>query len=292
MDHSSAIPETTPNEPHRGKLALSPSRAADYRQCPLKYRLRSIDRITEPPTVAMVKGTLVHAVLEEMHGKERAERTFPGAVGRLRYQWGRMCQRDNEIGKIVPEDSLYDFLSDCRELLRSYFYMENPQGFDATACEKYVSTVLPNGVPVRGFIDRVDVAPTGEIRVVDYKTGKKPQPRYSHDAYFQMRFYALVWWHLTGTIPDLLRLMYLKTRSTLDLQPTRAELEYLELDIRQLWSAIEADGREGTFHPKRSALCKWCYFKNLCPEYGGQPPAYPGWPGTTEGSLLGEPGPQ
>ena len=33
---------------------------------------------------------------------------------------------------------------------------------------------LPNGVPVRGFIDRVDIAPTGEVRVVDYKTGKAP----------------------------------------------------------------------------------------------------------------------
>ena len=89
-----------------------------------------------------------------------------------------------------------------------------------------MDAVLPNGVPVRGFIDRVDVAPTGEVRVVDYKTGKKPLPRYSGQAKFQMRFYALVWWRTQGVIPHQLRLMYLKVVDSLYLGPSREELEF------------------------------------------------------------------
>jgi putative RecB family exonuclease len=54
-------------------LALSPSRASDYNQCPLLYRLRAIDRLPEPKTVAQVKGTLVHAVLEDMHPQFRGK---------------------------------------------------------------------------------------------------------------------------------------------------------------------------------------------------------------------------
>ncbi|MGL5830057.1 MAG: PD-(D/E)XK nuclease family protein, partial [Angustibacter sp.] len=42
--------------------ALSPSRAADFMQCPLRYRLRVIDRIPEPPSAAATRGTLVHWV--------------------------------------------------------------------------------------------------------------------------------------------------------------------------------------------------------------------------------------
>ncbi|HAT1265390.1 TPA: RecB family exonuclease, partial [Corynebacterium striatum] len=159
--------------------------------------------------------------------------------------------------------------------------MENPQGFDAQECEMYVDTVLPNGVPVRGFIDRVDVAPTGEVRVVDYKTGKKPLPRYSHDAQFQMRFYALVYWRILGTIPAQLRLMYLKVLDSMFLAPTREELEYFERDLGDLWAKIEGDGKEGVFRPKTSKLCGWCSFQKLCPEFGGTPPEYPGWPGST-----------
>ena len=141
-----------------------------------------------------------------------------------------------------------------------------------------VDTTLPNGVPVRGFIDRVDVAPTGEIRVVDYKTGKKPIPRFSQQAVFQMRFYALVYWRLFNIIPTQLRLMYLKVMDSMYLAPSQVELEYFERDVGDLWSKITRDGKTGRFLPKESKLCDWCSFQSLCPAKGGTELPYPGWP--------------
>ncbi|WP_080794927.1 RecB family exonuclease [Corynebacterium pacaense] len=262
-------------------LALSPSRAGDYQQCPLLYRLRAIDRLPEPKTVAQVKGTLVHAVLEEMHKLPRAEREYPAMVKRLKPTWEAMCAGDPELGTLVPEEELMGFLVDSRALLRGYFEMENPQGFDATSCEMYVDTILPNGVPVRGFIDRVDTAPGGEVRVVDYKTGRKPKPQWSQQARFQMLFYALVYWRMFDEIPAQLRLMYLKATDSMFLSPSREQLEFFERDLGELWAKIEMDGRAGEFRPKRSKLCGWCSFQKLCPEFGGVPPVYPGWPGST-----------
>ncbi|PAT12287.1 exodeoxyribonuclease V subunit beta [Corynebacterium hadale] len=259
-------------------LALSPSRASDYQRCPLQYRLRTIDKIPEPTTEAQVKGTLVHAVLEEMFGWPREARTFPAAVKRIKPAWEEMCEKDPSCAE--PIDNELALFQAARELLRGYFHMENPLGFDAHEQEMYVNTVLPNGVPVRGFIDRVDIAPTGEVRVVDYKTGKKPLPRYSQDAQFQMRFYALVYWRLFQTIPTQLRLMYLKVMDSMILTPSREELEYFERDLADLWAKIEADGKDGHFRPKKSKLCGWCAFQDLCPEFGGTPPEYPGWPGS------------
>lgn len=260
------------------RIALSPSRASDYKQCPLLYRFRAIDKLPEPKTVAQVKGTLVHACLEDMHKWPREERIYPAAVKRLKPNWASMTEKDADLLELVPEDATLDFLVECRTLIKGYFSMENPQGFDAHECEMYVDTTLPNGVPVRGFIDRVDVAPTGEVRVVDYKTGKKPLPRYSQDAQFQMRFYALVYWRLFGVVPTQLRLMYLKVIDSMFLTPSKEELEYFERDVGELWGKIEADGKSGQFRPKTSKLCDWCQHKALCPAFGGQPPAYPGWP--------------
>ncbi|WP_165242279.1 RecB family exonuclease [Corynebacterium lizhenjunii] len=261
-------------------LALSPSRASDYQQCPLLYRFRAIDRLPEPKTVAQVKGTLVHAVLENMHNLPRQEREFSTAVEMIRPEWDKLRAADPELDELVPAEQTSAFLNEAWQLVRGYFEMENPQGFDAHECEMYVNTVLDNGVPVRGFIDRVDVAPTGQVRVVDYKTGKKPLPRYSQSAQFQMRFYALVYWRLFGTIPTQLRLMYLKVLDSMFLSPTREELEYFERELGQLWAKIEGDGKAGTFRPRTSKLCDWCAFQSLCPEFGGTPPAYPGWPGS------------
>lgn len=258
----------------RAPLALSPSRCGDYLQCPLLFRFRALDRLPEPKTVAQVKGTLVHAVLEEMHKLPREQRLYPAAVKQLKPTWADMCAKDKDLLELVPEEELYDFLVECRSLLRGYFEMENPQGFDAYATEMYVDTVLPNGVPVRGFIDRVDVAPTGQVRVIDYKTGKKPLPRYSDQAKFQMRFYALVYWRLYGRIPDQLRLMYLKVMDSMFLAPSKEELEYFERDLADLWAKIQADIEAGQFKTKTSKLCGWCPHQSLCPEFGGTPPEF------------------
>ena len=46
--------------------SLSPSRAADFKSCPLLYRFRCIDRLPEAPSLAATRGTVVHAVLEEL----------------------------------------------------------------------------------------------------------------------------------------------------------------------------------------------------------------------------------
>ena len=265
---------STPPRP----LAISPSRASDYKHCPLQYRLRAIDKIPEPSTEAQVKGILVHAVLEEMFAWPREERTYPAAVKRLKPNWEKMREEDPSCAEPVADE--YQLLVDARTLLRGYFTMENPLGFDAHAQEMPVDFTLPNGVPVRGFIDRVDIAPTGEVRVVDYKTGKKPLPRYSQDAQFQMRFYALVYWRMFGVVPTQLKLMYLKVMDSMILAPSREELEYFERDLAELWFKIEADGKAGTFRPQQSKLCGWCAFQHLCPVFGGTLPEYPGWPGS------------
>lgn len=259
-------------------IAISPSRASDYKRCPLQYRLRAIDKIPEPSTEAQVKGTLVHAVLEEMFTWPREQRTYPAAVKRLKPQWEKMREEEPSCAEPVADE--YQLLVDSRTLLRGYFTMENPLGFDAHAQEMPVDFTLPNVVPVRGFIDRVDIAPTGEVRVVDYKTGKKPQLRYSQDAQFQMRFYALVYWRLFGVVPTQLKLMYLKVMDSMILTPSREELEYFERDLAELWWKIESDGKAGTFRPQQSKLCGWCAFQSLCPVFGGTPPPYPGWPGS------------
>lgn len=273
-------------------LSLSPSRANQYKQCPLKYRYQAIDRLPEPSTIHQVKGTLVHAVLENLHQIPREERTYPRAVKMIKPQWEKIRTDPKAVDleslpSIIPDEM--QFFIECRELIKGYFLMENPAGFESFAQEEAISTILPNGVPVKGFIDRIDIAPTGEVRIVDYKTGKKPLPRYSQEAQLQMLFYALVYWRLHGEIPTLLRLMYLKVQDDLTLRPTAGQLTQCEDELGELWSKIERDGMNGTFAPKESKLCDWCFFQDLCPARGGVERPYPGWPGSAADAPASSP---
>ena len=35
--------------------------------------------------------------------------------------------------------------------------------------------MIEDNVYLHGYVDRLDIAPTGEVRIVDYKTGKAPE---------------------------------------------------------------------------------------------------------------------
>ncbi|WHT23643.1 RecB family exonuclease [Crossiella sp. CA-258035] len=264
------------------RLALSPSRAGDFKQCPLLYRFRAVDRLPEKATKAQVRGTLVHAVLEELFAKPAAERVPATAHALVEPAWQRLQQERPELAEELftgaddPEQE--PWLNSARGLVDAYFGLEDPRRLQPEACELLVETELDNGILLRGYIDRLDVAPTGEIRVVDYKTGAAPREIGEAKALFQMKFYALALWKLRGVVPRQLQLMYLANRETLKYTPDEAELRRFERLVSAIWQAILTAGRTGDFRPSRSRLCDYCNHKALCPEFGGTPPAYPGWP--------------
>ncbi|WP_432844701.1 RecB family exonuclease [Amycolatopsis sp. CA-161197] len=276
---------TTPpgngDAPVRRRPALSPSRASDFKQCPLLYRFRAVDRLPEVPTKAQVRGTLVHAVLERLFGLPAGERVAPRAKDLLAPTWAELSAANPEWTELftdAEEGETDKWLASAEKLLDAYFELEDPRRLEPEACELHVEIELGSGVLLRGYIDRVDVAPTGEIRVVDYKTGAAPREIGEAKAMFQMKFYAVVLWRLRGIVPRQLKLMYLTDGQSLAYTPDEAELVRFERTLEAIWQAILKAGKTGDFRPNPGKLCSWCDHQAHCPEFGGTPPEYPGWP--------------
>lgn len=279
MTDTATLPTSEVGTPAPRRPALSPSRAGDFKQCPLLYRFRAVDRLPETPTPAQVRGIVVHAVLEELFGLPAAERMPDQAHALLAPVWQRLREERPELAELfTEEDALASWLESASRLIDGYFTLEDPRRLDPEARELLVETELSSGVLLRGYIDRLDVAPTGEIRVVDYKTGTAPREIGEAKALFQMKFYALVLWRLRGTVPRQLRLMYLADRQSLTYTPDEAELTRFERTLDAVWQAILRAGKSGDFRPNKSRLCDWCAHQARCPAFGGTPPEYPGWP--------------
>lgn len=262
----------------RRRLALSPSRASDFKQCPLLYRFRAVDRIPETPSVAQVRGTLVHSALEQLFAMPAQERVPERAAALVEPSWEAMLAAQPELSDLVAEDGRERFLADARRLIATYYTMEDPTRFEPDSCELRVETELADGTRLRGFIDRIDIAPTGQVRVVDYKTGRVPRGLGEATAMFQMKFYALALLRTQGVLPTQLRLMYLKDGADLIYEPREEELEKFARTLSAIWAAIRTAGKTGDFLPTPSRLCDWCDHKSRCPAFGGTPPPYPGWP--------------
>src|ERR1700744_107188 len=88
--HMSDEPLTPARSRPASRPALSPSRAADFKQCPLLYRFRAIDRLPEPPSTAQVRGSVVHAALEQLYGMPAASRGPDTAVSLVGSAWDQV----------------------------------------------------------------------------------------------------------------------------------------------------------------------------------------------------------
>jgi putative RecB family exonuclease len=280
--------------------SLSPSRAADFKTCPLLFRFRTIDKLPEQPTADQARGTLVHAVLERLFDLPAAARTPAAAAALVEPAWAALLESEPRLTGIfsAPRPPLTDeaaliaeadatgpapdeasrlatFLAGAGSLLQGYFAVEDPQRLEPAERESLVSTTIDDELLIRGYIDRLDVSPAGDLRVVDYKTGGAPREAFEGRALFQLKFYALVLWRTRGVVPRVLRLLYLKDAEICDYSPDAEELERFERTLVALSQAIELAKRTQDFRPKPSRLCGWCSHQAHCPEFGGTPPPFP-----------------
>ncbi|RBY78714.1 recombinase RecB [Geodermatophilus sp. TF02-6] len=273
----------TPRRP-----SLSPSRAADFKTCPLLYRFRTIDRLPERRSPAAVRGTLVHAVLERLYDLPARDRTLEAARGLVGPAWEELradpevaalfaegAGDDQPVGPSLEARSLQAWLASAGRLVETYFRLEDPSRIEPHGREQLVEVTLPDGLLLRGYVDRLDVAPNGALRVVDYKTGSMPREAFESKALFQMKFYALVLWRTRGVVASQLKLIYLGDGDALTYAPDEGELVRFERTLQAIWAAIERAVATGDFRPNRTRLCDWCDHQALCPSFGGTPPPFP-----------------
>ena len=247
------------------KIRLSPSRVNDFSNCPQLYKFRAIDQIPEPISLDAERGTLVHSVLEQLFEAPAPLRTLVTALEILPTTWKSQIVKKPELQTQVSD--VKEWLDRASSLLTTYFSLEAPTAFEPTARELHLEMDLSEEIYLHGYIDRLDIAGTGEVRIVDYKTGKSPKPGWEEKALFQLRIYALIYWRNHGVLPRLLQLMYLGNGQLLRSTPTQSQLENTEKKLfaiaHEIITAIETE----VWLPRPSRLCDWCSFKAICPAF-------------------------
>lgn len=250
---------------------LSPSKVSSFKECALAFRFSAIDRIPEPTSGPMAKGTLVHAALERLFGLEPAERTVEAALACLGAATTAAEQPGGELAELgLADDERATFLAEAERLVRNYFLLEDPRTIRPIGLELRLQAPIGD-LQLVGIIDRLELDADGELVVTDYKTGKAPSDRHEQSRMGGIHFYSLLCEEMFGRRPARIQLLHLHEPVAITTVPTDQSTRGLRTRVGAIWSAVTNACEREDFRPKPGPLCAWCSFQRWCPQFGGDP---------------------
>ena len=262
---------------------LSYSSYRTYLECPLRWKFLYIDRIPETPRGYFTFGRVIHSVLEELIRPlvvPTARRTGESESQRTLDEWQSSERRSRDAPWMTREEmlALYDrlWLSDGytnpeeearyralgRELLGRYYNRLERERPRPVAVEEHLEARW-DGIPIHGYIDRIDRAPLGGLDIVDYKTSRELSAGDAKDSDQLSLYQVLVESNYTEPVEGL-TLYHLRSLTPIRVPPRgRPTLTTLYDRLGLVSDGIRAEAYEPT--PGRH--CSRCDFRPICPEF-------------------------
>lgn len=229
--------------------AWSFSRYMDYKQCPLKAKLKHLDKIKEPTSPPMLRGIEIHD-LAEGYIKGRVAR-LPKELKEFKLLFQRLRkQYKKAISGMVVEDT-WAFTKD----------------WDETTWNDWIRCW------VRIKLDCAEHEGDDTLIVRDWKTGKFREEM-NEDYVEQLELYALaallLHEHIEAVKPQLVYLdygiVYPEPGSDDELIFTRKDIPKL----KKLWAKRTGPMlKDKIFAPKPNNKCCWCFFRKSNAANGG-----------------------
>lgn len=222
-----------------------------FEQCRARYQHRYVLREPDEQSFHTIFGSLIHAVLEAFH----ADRSMPLLE---RYQ--------QEFQKPVYRVLDAELFEKGRRMLEDYQLTDAAQpDRKVLAVEQAFEGHLPNGVPVRAVLDRIDQLDETTIEVRDYKTGTSHFPtQYELQSDEQLSMYDVIARQLYPWATTVkLTLQYFKGETlTTERRPDQREafLEYVAAVYQDMTTTKD-------FPPTLNTYCGYCPYKAQCSAY-------------------------
>ena len=235
-------------------LELSASAIQTYESCPLSYKLRYDWRLPEDASAALQFGNAMHLALKAYFDGLRADRPpdEETLVACFLGEFSKASIDDPLQRELYEKNGREQLLA----LVRSA--VAHPDG-EILETERHFKIEI-EGARVKGRLDRLDRLSSGDVSIIDYKTGK-PKTQDDADDSLQLSIYALAAKSL-GHRPSSLVFINLQNSTAVGSQRSEENLKHAEHKISEVAAKIAA----GEFTAKPSGACAWCSYNSICPE--------------------------
>lgn len=235
------------------KLRLSPTRLQLYRFCPKAYHYYYVRKLRWGQLSAgFALGGSLHRTLEAFH-REGPPRDVADLISQYASAWSPQGFRD--------EAEASEHFAAGEEMLRRYFEEAARSERETVFVERTLSYEYPRYV-LFGKLDRVDRLPSGELEVVDYKSGRRTVSEEDVRGSLALGLYQLVVARTYPMEPVRVAIYCLRTGATASVLRSPDELRELEEGFR-----IQAERilDEVAYGPTPGPHCAECAFQRICP---------------------------
>lgn len=236
---------------------LSHSSISLYLDCPQKYKFKYIDKVPEEPRHFFSFGKSMHSALEFFYGvRMLPSPALEQVLTVYKERWISEGYKDKE-----QEDQ---YLKEGERILKE-FYAKHIDRFAPPLFCEYQFRIEIEGVPVMGFVDRIDKLPNEKLAIVDYKTGKAfDLKRVEKDP--QLTLYQIACRQSVGLDVETLTLYHLpsNTAFTVGKHPVEFE-EEVRARVRTVSDGITKEKFEADPSEEK---CQWCDYKKPNPSIG------------------------
>ena len=242
--------------------SMSPSQADAYTSCPRRYALERRLRVGDTPSFYMTFGLMIHSILERTETLARDEQRQSTLAEALEHLDSEFQRHDFGTGSWKEA-----WKRRATELFTQLYDMWPHPGAVPVLLEHPLTLDL-EGTTWRGVVDRIETSEDGSLRIVDYKTGKRPPVKKDAEASLQLGFYLLaaafddtVGAHGTARQAEYWYPLATPTRRVTAFDPERIE------EVRAALIEIAERIKSEDWTPTPGDLCRTCAVKLVCPAW-------------------------
>ena len=222
-----------------------------YRRCPQKFAFSHVHKLVSSNNKSMTVGNLVHEIIENIGslGKKPTGKEFDEII-ELSFR--------NHVNKLplLGEKKI----EEIKEKVAIWNNSERSRN-KAIAIERGLEFKF-YGRDFYGKIDRVETDSEGNLKIIDFKTGKanKVPGRSGQE---QLLLYAHAWQQNTGELPDLIAYDFVMEDQ---IEEKEVNPILLEKGLSRLIPIIEGiDENQFEAIPDKQT-CQYCDFSGICPD--------------------------
>jgi DNA helicase-2/ATP-dependent DNA helicase PcrA len=233
---------------------LSATAVEMYEECPLQFKISRDWKIPGPAAAQMQFGNAMHTTLKGYYDALLAGR--PQDENLL-----LECFRQAMSAMHFEDELQYQlYASEGERQLRGFFAARQAEPQPDIIKTEHPFDVDLGGVRVRGRIDRLDRLEGNRVCITDYKTGV-PKDQEAANESLQLSIYALAA-ERQKLVPERLVLYNLENNTAVQTTRNPAQLAAAMHRVQQVAAGIA----EGNFAARTGYHCRWCGYRELCPQ--------------------------